>query len=773
METTHTPSWAGLLGYVLLICLCCFTTQALAQTPTITVRFNNPTYDCMNRQYCLDVEFLSDTPGVELFGMNVRLFYPDTLLELDSFTMFQGGYGPVSPDPPTVLMGPGGFLGFTGPADFVNGAIQLTDPNQTPILLNNVTWTKLFQICFHVDAPDTSSFCPPIVFDLEMNPADGGFLVGDDGVVITIVDPSMMMESLPVNENVVQFNWMYNPVPPPFGTPVSTTCISLICAPLITCAANITIQCDASTSPSTTGSPTSTDICAGDPTFTFTDSTILGNCPNNFIIRRTYIVMNACNLADTCVQFITVQDTSAPSIQCPSNTTVQCANQFPSPNPGSVSTTDNCAGLVTVTFVGDMTTNQVCANRFTVTRTYRATDVCGNSATCTQTITVFDDTAPFIQCPDNITVQCANQVPAPNIALVTTSDNCNGATTVSFVNDAISGQSCVNRFTIARTYQAIDACGNSASCTQTITVFDNTVPFIQCPENTTVQCANQVPTANIGLVTVSDNCNGTATVSFLGDVISGQTCINRYTIDRTYLAIDECGNSASCTQTITVFDNTPPIIACPANTTVQCASLVPGPNTTTVTASDNCGGGATVTFLNDFISNQTCANRFTVTRTYRATDACGNSATCTQILTVFDNTPPTIICPDDVTVECAGLVPVANVDSVVASDNCNGGVVIEFVSDVVINQTCANRLTLLRTYRATDFCGNSATCTQSITVNDQTPPSISCPQNITVSCASQVPPADPATVTTSDNCGGAASVVFLNDLISNQTCANQ
>src|SRR5262249_25234084 len=40
------------------------------------------------------------------------------------------------------------------------------------------------------------------------------------------------------------------------------------------------------------------------------------------------------------------------------------------------------------TWVGDNISNQTAPNRYTITRTYQATDVCGNSSTCAQTITV-------------------------------------------------------------------------------------------------------------------------------------------------------------------------------------------------------------------------------------------------------------------------------------------------------------------------------------------------------------------------------------------------
>jgi hypothetical protein len=59
-----------------------------------------------------------------------------------------------------------------------------------------------------------------------------------------------------------------------------------------------------------------------------------------------------------------------------------------------------------------------------------------------------------------------------------------------------------------------------------------------------------------------------------------------------------------------------------------------------VTATDNCS--VAVTHVGDNITNQTCPNRFTVTRTYQATDGAGNTARCSQVITVNDNTPPQI-----------------------------------------------------------------------------------------------------------------------------------
>ena len=97
----------------------------------------------------------------------------------------------------------------------------------------------------------------------------------------------------------------------------------------------------------------------------------------------------------------------------------------------------------------------------------------------------------------------------------------------------------------------------------------------------------------------------------------------------------------TCTQTITVDDVTPPTITCPADLTFECITEVPAPDITQVMASDNCGMPV-VTWEGD-VWNGTCPR--IITRTYMATDSCGNTTQCTQTITVDDVTPPTITCP--------------------------------------------------------------------------------------------------------------------------------
>jgi len=194
------------------------------------------------------------------------------------------------------------------------------------------------------------------------------------------------------------------------------------------------------------------------------------------------------------------------------------------------------------------------------------------------------------------------------------------------------------------TYTATDAQGNTAVATQIVTVVDNTPPTITAPPAVTGYTGPSAATCettvnDLGTATASDNCPGVAVSRVpAGNLFPvGTTAV-------TYTATDAHGNTATATQTVTVIDNTPPTITAPA-----AVIAYTGPSATTcgavvtdailgATANDNCPGVA--------VSRVPTGNFFPVGTTevkYTATDAYGNAATATQMVTVVDNTPPTIL----------------------------------------------------------------------------------------------------------------------------------
>ncbi|HTD65021.1 MAG TPA: Ig-like domain-containing protein [Candidatus Limnocylindria bacterium] len=130
----------------------------------------------------------------------------------------------------------------------------------------------------------------------------------------------------------------------------------------------------------------------------------------------------------------------------------------------------------------------------------------------------------------------------------------------------------------------------------------------------------------------------------------------------------------SCSQTVTVRDTTPPAITCAANKDINC--LAPW-SFDTPTATDAASGlNPTVTILSS-VTNGSCNAGLTVIRTWRATDACGNSATCSQTVlgraivtlsgTIFapTNYPPTL---SEKRVATVALTGTTNITGSTASD---------------------------------------------------------------------------------------------------------
>jgi hypothetical protein len=234
-----------------------------------------------------------------------------------------------------------------------------------------------------------------------------------------------------------------------------------------------------------------------------------------------------------------------------------------------------------------------------------------------------------------------------------------------------------------------------------------------------------VPAPDTSKVTATANCGGPVTVTFVGDVISMQTCANRFVITRTYKGVDSCGNMATCSQTITVNDTTPPVITRPANITQGtdpglCSATV---TVGTATATDNCGSVSVVGVRNDTLPLNAAYPKGVTIITWTATDACGLTSTCTQTVTVNDTEKPAItFCPGNTNVAtgCTGLTSVT-IPPATATDNCPGVVVTSARSDgKLLTDPYPLGLTTI-TWAATDTSGNSTTCQTTVNVTFQAP----------------------------------------------------
>ena len=429
--------------------------------------------------------------------------------------------------------------------------------------------------------------------------------------------------------------------------------------------------------------------------------------------------------SSTCQATVTVNDVTAPiAPAAPADLYLECLSENPAPP--ELFALDNCDDVIPASFTQSNTPSS-CINDITLVRTWTFTDNSGNTSSVSQTIVISDIIAPLAPTPPaDLTVQCASDVPAP--IDLTATDNCTGDITVSPTANITPG-SCENDFTMVRTWTFTDDCGNSSSVSQTIKVLDDVAPVLQSalPADLTVQCASDVP-APIDLTAI-DNCSGSITVS-PSAVITPGACENDFTMVRTWTFTDDCGNSSSVSQTIKVLDNVAPVApTAPADLNVQCADDVPPP--VDLTAMDNCTGPITVS-PSAVITSGACENDFTMVRTWTFTDACGNTSSVSQTITVKDDTAPVISgCPAtdiDIPFTDAGQCYYTSSGSefdISAIDNCTGNVSLSYVLSGATIGSGTGTLTSVQfnygettvVWTVTDDCGNSSSCTFDVNVN--------------------------------------------------------
>ncbi len=471
----------------------------------------------------------------------------------------------------------------------------------------------------------------------------------------------------------------------------------------------------------------------------------------------------------SCSFTLTLKDITPPTIICPPDQTV-AANNFCYNTIGDrrslASVSDNCTAAADIGISQNLpSSTYLFGHNSNRTIVLTADDGNGNTASCSFLITLKDITPPKITCPGALLRGCANNVPAPNPASASATDNCGVMQIVHQSDSAPYDQSCANRFKINRTYRATDVAGNTATCQQVITVNDVQTPvFNSVPANVTVPC-NAIPA--VGTPAAFDGCGGAVTIAYLGQTQTSGACADAYTLTRTWRATDACGNSVTASQRITVQDTQKPVIvSTPPNVTISCTSPLPAVGLPT--ASDNCDNQVDIVYLGEWNMNSTCPGTYQLLRYWQATDNCGNWALASQTITVQDNQPPVFTSvPPAVTIDCQLALP--PIGTATASDGCSNFTQVTFLGQTRTDGSCLYNYTITRVWRATDLCGNAATASQVITVRDnQAPVFNNPPLPVTVAC-NQIPAAPNLSAT--DLCG-SATVTYLGQTTTPGDCAS-
>lgn len=395
----------------------------------------------------------------------------------------------------------------------------------------------------------------------------------DTNPSVTYTDGSPVQGSC-TDELIVTRTWRVEDDCGNFDTASQIITIRDTTPPGFTAPANISVTsnlyCVPDTSPTTTGYPTGiADNCATNLTATYSD-TYNDSDPCRIVITRTWRLADNCgNSAPNQVQIITVYDSLAPFFTRPPDIEIlsnsACTYNSTPANTGDVfDEYDNCSLGIQATYTDAVNNSDPC--NIVISRTWSLTDNCGNTAANqVQTITVKDVLSPDIFCPPDATIALGDpNLPAATGSPVVT-DNCDTSPLVTYSDTTLAG-SCVGNYRIQRTWTAADTCGNTSVCYQDIFVQDIEPPVfvVSCSDigdqlaeaNNGAQYQHPdnswdvVATDNSGVLTIEAYLTG-ATVSGPHNTLNG-VLFNEGLTTVTWTAMDDCGNSVSCSFTVTI-----------------------------------------------------------------------------------------------------------------------------------------------------------------------------------------------------------------------------
>jgi hypothetical protein len=344
--------------------------------------------------------------------------------------------------------------------------------------------------------------------------------------------------------------------------------------------ANIDIDCQDSSDPVFTGTPTGTTCFNLDYTY---EDQFIPICGSSTKILREWTVTDWCaNAIETHTQIIKLLDTTGPTMQQLSDISVgtnsnTCAANVNLP---AIGLSDNCSGgsfdvyiqtpLGTIDGNGGLLLNAPLGDH---TITYFATDGCGNESSYSLTLTVEDNISPIAICDIHTVVGLGLDGTALSGAMTfddgswdncgiveykvrrMDNPNCPGNDATPFADNVPFSCCDIGDYVMVE-LRVKDAEGNVNSCMVEVDVQDQVAPTITCPADLTIFCDEDYEDLTLtGEGIGNDNC-GTPTVTY-NDINVNLGCGGEGEVTRVWTATDADGQTSSCIQIITLENDEP------------------------------------------------------------------------------------------------------------------------------------------------------------------------------------------------------------------------
>ncbi|MCF8254839.1 MAG: T9SS type A sorting domain-containing protein, partial [Bacteroidia bacterium] len=366
-----------------------------------------------------------------------------------------------------------------------------------------------------------------------------------------------------------------------------------------------------------------------------------------------------------------------------------------------------------------------CNNTGLNTVTLTVTDNSGNFRTAQAIVTVLDTIKPIVA-GQNLTVYL-NALGSANISATqitsSSSDNCS----ITSIVASKTSFDCSNLGSNTVILTATDASSNVGTVNVTVTVSDTTRPVALINNNVNIYL-NALGTATLSTSQVNNGSSDNCTIS---SIVLGKTTFTSADLGAnvvTFTITDQSNNSRIVNVNVNVLDSIKPI-ALAQNRTIYLNGL----GTTSITASevnnsstDNVGIANLSLSQTNFNCNNLGANNVVLT----VTDASGNFATASAIITVVDSIKPTLSANNlTVYINSLGFASITTAQATSSSsDNCSSVTMSLSQSSFDCSDLGVNSVNLT----ATDGSNNSSSASFVVNVLDSLKPNVFVNNNLSI-----------------------------------------
>ena len=472
------------------------------------------------------------------------------------------------------------------------------------------------------------------------------------------------------------------------------------------------------------------------------------NAQNAFcedIVTIRFFTRDQCDNQADCTADILIADISVPTINCPSDTTIDFV---PGENIANIeawianaTASDNCTGAFVEHDFDPSTAQFDCTGESVFEINFVAMDQCSNADACSARITIAPAPQVNLACPNVLEIACNNQNIDGDIAFwieeIRAEDTNGNTRPVTNDFEFQSDYQCGDEFQV--NFISYDYCGEAMHCDGLVRFVDNEAPVLNCDDhlNISAYANNKLELIENWLTTIKavDNCSEVEVAHNFNPSSLNYTCGFADSHVVRFEALDECGNMGICLLSINIVADAinltipePLELQCDINNPIEIQSWINQAKAVNQF-------GEEFELINDLDPMAiSCVEPTAVYFSY--VDECGVMYDGSSSIMLMDNEGPKINCPQEFAIMSFNL-PNFDFDEwlneFTADDICSEVMISNDFNYAAFDGSCKEEQEVH--FVAEDQCGNISECFVTVRISDFALPEVVCPDDITIDTA--------------------------------------